>query len=190
MNFKEQLAAARAARPFKDVQVVLDGVVSAERERLEKELETADDGDGRLGATSKADEIQTQLDELAEQAADSVVTIRLTRLPGRDWSNLTSKCPVRPEVAIDRHYGFNFDAACEAAARYRDTSGVAYGARLEDGEPVDITDDEWDALFDVLSGNDIGKIRDAVWALNEHEPEQRLNALVKGFGAAARSVNR
>jgi hypothetical protein len=189
MNFKEQLAAARAARPFKDVVVVLDGAVSAERERLEKELETAA-ADTRLASLSPADEIQKQLDELEERSADSLLTIRLTRLPGRDWSNLTSKCPVRPDVPIDRHYGYNYDAACEAAARYRDTSNVAYGARLEDGEPVDISDDEWGDLFDVLSGSDIGKIRDAVWSLNEYEPEQRLNALVKGSGAASRSVSK
>jgi hypothetical protein len=42
----------------------------------------------------------------------------------------------------------------------------------------------------VLSGNDIGKIRDAVWELNEFEPQQRLNALVKSSGAATRSVNK
>ena len=190
MDFKERLAAARAARPYKDVQVVLDGVISAERERLEQELETVDDGDGRLGATSKADEIQAQLDELAEQSADALLTLRLTRLPGRDWSTLTSKCPVRPDVPIDRHYGYNYDAACEAAARYRDPAGVVYAHRLEDGEPVEISDDEWADLFDVLSGSDIGKIRDAVWALNEYDPEQRLNALVKGSGAASRSVNK
>jgi hypothetical protein len=189
MNFKEQLAAARAARPFKDVVVVLDGAVSAERERLEKELESAD-ADPRLASLSPAEEIQQQLDELAEQSADSLLTIRLTRLPGRDWSNLTSKCPVRPDVPIDRHYGYNYDAACEAAARYRDTSNVAYGARLEGGEPVDISDDEWGDLFDVLSGSDIGKIRDAVWSLNEYEPQERLNALVKGSGAASRSVSK
>lgn len=187
MNFKEQLAAARAARPTKDVVVVLDGAVSAERERLERELAAVDHGDIRMGVESPADEIQRQLDELAEQSSDSLLTIRLTRLPGRDWSNLTSKCPVRVDVPIDRHYGYNYDAACEAAARYRDPSGVTYGARLEDGEPVDISDDEWADLFDVLSGSDIGKIRDAVWELNEYEPEQRLNALVKGSGAASRS---
>jgi hypothetical protein len=189
-DFKAQLAAARAARPFKDVVVVLDGAVSAERERLEKELAAVDVSDDRMGVASPADEIQKQLDELEEQSADSLLTIRLTRLPGRDWSNLTSKCPVRPDVPIDRHYGYNYDAACEAAARYRDTSNVAYGARLEDGEPIDISDDEWGDLFDVLSGSDIGKIRDAVWSLNEYEPEQRLNALVKGSGAASRSVSK
>lgn len=190
MNFKEQLAAARAARPYKDVQVVLDGVISAERERLEKALESADTGDGRLGATSKADEIQAELDELTARSADAVHTIRITRLHGRDWATLTSRCPVRPDVPIDRHYGYNYDAACEAAVRYRDPSGAAYAHRLEDGSPVEIADDEWSDLFEVLSGSDIGKIRDAVWELNEYDPEQRLNALVKGSGAASRSVNK
>jgi hypothetical protein len=190
MNFKDQLAAARAARPFKDVVVVLDGAVSAERERLEKELAAVDETDSRMGVVSPAEEIQKRLDELAESSADSLLTLRLTRLPGRDWSVLTSKCPVRPDVPVDRHYGYNYDAACEAAARYRDPQGATYGHRLEDGEPVAIDDDEWGELFDVLSGSDIGKIRDAVWELNQYEPEQRLQALVKGSGAASRSASK
>lgn len=187
-TFAEKLAAARAARPHKDVQVVLDGAISAEQERLEADLETVDHGDVRLGVKSKSEEIQERLDEIAAESADSLETIRVVRLPGRDWSNLTSKCPVRPDVPIDRHYGYNYDAACEAAVRYRDPkTNEVFAFRLEDGEPVEVTDDEWAELFAVLSGSDISKIRDAVWSLNEYDPAQRLDALVKGSGAAMRS---
>jgi len=177
MTFAEDLAAAKAARPFKDQAVILDGAVSAERERLEAALESTTE-DPRMGVKSKADEIQERLDELASD--DSGVTIRVFRIPGRDWAVLTSKCPVRPDVPIDRHYGYNYDAVCEAALRYRDPSGEAFAFRLEDGEPVEITDDEWSQLVSVLSGNEYAKLRDIVWSLNEFEPEQRLQALVKG----------
>jgi hypothetical protein len=88
---------------------------------------------------------------------------------------------------LDTHYGYNYDLACEAAARFRDPSGVAYGFRIEGGKPAEITDDEWNDLFEVLPGSEIGKIRDAVWLLNEYEPSERLAALVKGSGAASRS---
>lgn len=189
-TFGERLAAAREARPTRDVSVILDGAISAEKDRLEEELENVDTGDMRLGTISPAEKIQQRLSELTEESADSIVTIRLTRLPGRDWSTLTSKCPPRPDVPLDTHYGYNYDAVCEASARYRDPKGAAYGHRLEDGEPVDITDEEWDDLFSVLAGNDIGKIRDAVWTLNEYEPAQRLAALVKASGAATRSVSK
>jgi hypothetical protein len=182
-DFSEKLAKARANVPTKDVTVVLDGDTN-ERDRLEAELEAADD-DTRLASKSPADEIRERLAEL--EATGSVETLRFTRLPGKDWSVLTSLHPVRPDVMIDRHYGYNFDAVCEAAARFRDKSGRAYGARLEDGIPVELTNHEWSELFDVLSGSDIGKIRDAIWALNEYEPEQRRQALVKGSGAATRS---
>lgn len=189
-TFGERLAAAREARPTRDVQVILDGEIAAEKERLEEELGNADTGDDRLGVASPSQKIQGRLDELTAESADSIVVIRLTRLPGRDWSNLTSKCPPRHDVPIDTHYGYNYDAVCEASARYRDPKGVAYGHRLEGGEPVEITDEEWDDLFSVLAGNDIGKIRDAVWTLNEYEPAQRLAALVKASGAATRSVSK
>ena len=189
MTFAEKLAAAKAARPFKDQPVVLDGVVAAERERLEAELASVDHGDQRMGVASEADKIQEQLDALADD--DSTEIIRIFRMPGRDWANLTSKCPVRVDVPIDRHYGYNYDAACEAALRYRDPkTGATYAFRLEDGNPVEFTDDEWQELLSVLSGNEYAKLRDRVWELNEYEPEQRLNALVKGSGAASRSVNK
>jgi len=178
-SFSEKLAAARAARPTKDVQVVLDGELSIERDRLLAQLENAGD-DQRLGAKSEADEIRERLDALAEAAADSLVTLRFTRMPGREWAELNSHHPVRPDVPLDRHFGYNYDALCEDAAK---RSGV----RVEGDEVVSLTDEEWAELFDVLSGSEIGLIRDAVWSLNEYEPQQRLNTLVKGLGAATRS---
>jgi hypothetical protein len=189
MTFAEQLAAARAARPYRDVTVVLDGELTQELEELRAKLGSAST-DSRLGVKSEAEVIQDSIDALAASASDAV-TIRITRLPGRDWSVLTSKCPVRPDVPIDTHYGYNYDAVCEAAARYRSpSSGSTYAHRIEDGEPVEIADDEWSDLFDVLPGSEIAKIRDAVWELNEYEPQERLNALVKGSGAASRSVSK
>jgi len=185
MSFKDRLAAARAARPYRDVTVVLDGELTEELEALRVKLETAST-DGRLGVLSEAEIVQEQIDTLTASASDTV-TLRLTRLPGRDWSVLTSKAPPRPGVPIDGNYGYNYDVVCEAAARYRNASGVAFGHRLEDGEPVEVAADEWDDLFDVLPGSEVAKIRDAVWVLNEYEPTQRLNELVKASGAAARS---
>ncbi|WP_298742285.1 hypothetical protein [uncultured Microbacterium sp.] len=188
-SFGEKLAAAREARPSKDVQVVLDGEIASQRDALIEQIESIQEDD-RLGVESEADNLRTQLDELAEAARESMITLRFTRLPGRDWAALTSKHPVRPDVPIDRHYGYNYDAVCEAAA-------AVSGVRVEDGAEIalvvrDATADspavnEWADLFDVLSGTEVADIRDAVWALNEWEPQQRLNLLVKDSGAAMRS---
>lgn len=178
-TFAEKLAAARAARPSKDVQVILDGEISQERERLLAELKTADT-EQRLASMSPAEDIEERLQALTEAAQDALITLRFTRLPGREWAALTSKHPVRPDVPIDRHYGYNYDAVSEAAA-------AESGVRAEGDEEIPLTSEEWAELFDVLSGADIEDIRDAVWALNEWEPNQRLQALVKASGAATRS---
>lgn len=178
-TFGEKLAAAREARPTKDVQVVLDGELAVERERLMVAFEGASD-DQRLAAKSEKEEIQDALDALTEAASEALVTLRFTRMPGRDWAELTSKHPVRIDVPIDRRYGYNYDAACEAAA-------VVTGVIVDGDETHEVAAEEWRDLFDVLSGNEVGLIRDAVWSLNEFDPQQRLDALVKSSGAASRS---
>jgi hypothetical protein len=190
MTFSEKVAAAKAARPYKDQPIILDRAISEEQERLEAELQTADT-DSRLAAKSPAEEIQERLDDLAAEAASSTETIRVYRMPGRDWVNLTSKCPVRPDVAIDAIYGYNVDMVIEASLRYRDPStNATYAFRLEDGQPVEVTDDEWTDLFSIISGREYALLRDAVYVLNEYEPQQRLHELVKGSGAASRSANK
>lgn len=195
-DFSEQLAAARAARPYRDVPVVLDGALSRELDSLQAQLEVereAGDADERLGVESRIEELESRVKAVVDAARESIVTLRFYRLPGRDWAAITSKWPARPDVPIDRHYGYDYDSVCEEAA-------TKSGARLVDGEtvplivePIDIDDpgkpvvNEWRDLFDVLSGRDIQQIRDAQWALNEYEPQRRLDELVKGFGAATRS---
>lgn len=186
-SFSQKLKAARDSRPTKDVRIILDEEVASERAKLTEQLEDAPSQE-RLAAESVADQIQARIDQLNEAAADSLVTIRLTRIPGKEWALLTSTHPLRPDSPIDRAYGYNFDAVCEAAARFRDSDGQAYAHRVEGEEVVEITDDEWTELFDVLSGAEVVDFRDNVWALNDYEPQQRLAALVKSSGAATRSV--
>lgn len=180
-SFAEKLAAAKESRPTRDVQVVLDADLAAERAKLVAQIEAANENrDDRLSAKSPADELTETLEALNETASEALVTFRFTRLPGRVWSELTSKHPVRVDVPIDRRYGYNFDSVCELAA-------MASGVRIDGDDDVPLSADEWTDLFDALSGNEVGLIRDAVWSLNEWEPQQRVGELVKAFGAAARS---
>jgi len=192
-TYGEKLAAAREKRPSKDVQVCFDGELAVAREALLAELDEAkklDAVDARLATPSNENEmkVRERLEQLSEAAQDALVTFRFTRIPGKEWASLTSRHPVRVDVPIDRHYGYNYDAVCEAAARFVDPkTQQAFGQRVEGDEFATLSDEEWSETFDVLSGSEIGLIRDAIWELNEWEPQQRLAQLVKGFGAATRS---
>lgn len=179
-TFAEKLAAAHRARPSKDVKIILDADLASERENLLAEIEALQGREMRLGEVDPADELRGRLEALTDAALDALVVLRFTRLPGREWAALTSKNPVRADVPIDRHYGYNYDAVCEAAA-------MKSGVRVDGDEELPLTTQEWDELFGALSGNEVGEIRDAVWALNEWEPQQRIQALVKASGAATRS---
>ena len=69
-TFGEKLAAAREARPTKDVQVALDGELAIEREKLMAAIDAASD-DQRLASASEKDEIKARLDALTETANDA-----------------------------------------------------------------------------------------------------------------------
>lgn len=185
-TFEERLAAAKAApRKYKDVPVCIDEELAQEREKLLealKEAQKQDKNDERLGAPNDAFSapIRERLDALAEAAQNALVILRFRRMDGDKWAEITSKHPARVEVPIDMHYGYNYDAACGAAAVYS-------GVRLEGDEEIPMTPVQWADLFTVIAGSDATQVRDAIWALNEFEPGKRLDALVKGYGAAQRS---
>ncbi|MET0888384.1 MAG: hypothetical protein ABWX92_18260 [Mycetocola sp.] len=185
-SFDEKVAARAAARPTADVRVLLAADLVAERDRLQAIID-APDSDPRLGVVSPADEARAALQELEDAAGDAVVTLRFTQLPGEKWTALTSLYPPRPNVAVDENYGYNFDTVTLAAARFVDPAGRVYGVRLEDGEEFPLSDAQWDALVDALSGHEVSAIRNTVWGLNEYMPEMQLKAMGKAYGATARS---
>lgn len=194
MAFSDQIAVAKARKrsKLKDVPVCLDGELAEQREALLGKLENAqaeDAFDQRLagGSDRNARPIQDQLDAIAEAAAASLVTLRFYQLPGDEWTMLTSLHPVRLDSVMDRQYGYNIDAVIRAAVFYKSENGVQYGFRLDGDTEHPLTVEDTNDLFHVLSGSEIAQIRDAVYALNEYDPAKRVNALVKGFGVAARS---
>lgn len=186
MSFDDELTTAEQNRPTKDVTVCLDGELAREREELLAALEAAeakDNLDLRLAGPNdvNAAPVRERLEALAEAAKGALKTLRFTRLEGDKWAELTSRHPVRIDVPMDRHYGYNYDAVCGAAA-------MLSGVLVEGDEVVSLSAEQWARLLKVLSGNEVGLIRDAVFTLNEYEPSKRLDALVKGFGAASGSV--
>lgn len=192
-TFSERLAAAKAApRPFKDVRVILDADLAKRRDALLAQLEAAEARDAedlRLAAPSDEHSapIRAQLDDVAREALDAVLTVRITRIPGDDWAEIVSRNPARLDVPIDKHYGYNYDAVCNAAAVFRDDDGTAYAHSVDGDDLVPLERAEWFDLISVISGGEATELRDAIWSLNEYEPAQRLDLLVKSSGVATRS---
>jgi hypothetical protein len=195
LSFLDQLKAQDVARTA-EVQILLDADIAEERDALLAQFETADD-DVRLSRKSPAEKIAEQIRALEESAQDALVTFRFRRLPGRIWGELALRFPPRPEVALDKLYGYNIDALCMAAAAYRrppekdgGEPGPAYAWRIEDGVEVSMSTEEWMTLFDVIAGSDFRAIADAIWTLNEYGPAQQREAAVKASGATARSAKK
>lgn len=193
-TFAEKLAAGKAApRPHADVTVLLDADLVAERDRLQAII-----GASKSPKAPAKVAALKELEELMATAGDALVTLRFTQLPGNEWTALTSKCPPRPFVPVDVQYGYDYDAATIAAARFVDASGRAYGTRLEGDEEVALIveakspqnpepTDEWADLLSILSGHEIRNIRNTIWGLNEYLPKLRIEQMGKAFGATARS---
>lgn len=189
-TFDEKIEAARKRRTFQDVTVLLDEELALERELLVEALKTAD-RDSRLGSQSESEEIRAKIAVLDEEAAEAVDVLRFTRLPGRAWTELTAKFPARGDVAVDVNYGYDYAKVCEAAAKYRNPrTQEAYAHRMDGETPVELVDDQWDVLFESLTGGEVARVYDAIWEQNEYKSAERINELVKASGAASRSVSK
>lgn len=192
-TFSERLAAAKAQpRPIKDVRVLLDTGLSQQRDELLEQLadaEVLDAEDMRLGSTNDehAAPIRAALDEIAQRAASIVETVRFTRIPGDDWADIVSRNPARVDVPLDRHYGYNYDAVCNAAAVFRGDNDEAYTHIVDGDELVPVEKSQWFDLIATVAGSDATELRDAIWSLNEYDPAKALDLLVKSSGAATRS---
>lgn len=197
MNFDELLTRSeQRPRAFKDVHVCLDGDIAERISTLRAQItdfaaEAATDQRLASGENPKVTELKMQIDDLRERAMESLVTLRFYRIPGHAWSELSLHHPVRADVPVDRHYGYNISTLSLAAAAYVDQdTDTAYGFRVEDDEEHRLTLEQWARLFAVLSGSEVTDVQNAVWSLNEAEPASRLDALVKDFGAARRSATK
>lgn len=182
-------AAERAPKPSRTVKVCVIPSVAVERAGLlealaqaEREDARDESADQRLGAepqpvTVRQDAARKALEAFDKKAQKALVRLKFTRMDGSAWTRLTSANPMRIDVALDRQFGYDYDTVSELAAR-------ATGVILTDKGEQPVFDEDWDRLFRVLSGHDVEAIRDAVWTLNEWEPGQHIEALVKDSGAA------
>lgn len=100
---------------------------------------------------------------------DALFQVEVRRLDGMEWAAITAECPPTDEKGARLGYDTN-KAALVACRRY---------SRLLDeaGEPVE--DVDWADLFSAISGAEVGAIAAIWWALNMHDPNERVVALKK-----------
>lgn len=170
-SFNEKLAAAKEkGRPFKTVTVSLDAEVSSRLAALEARVEDekrAPD-DGRLAKSSPLAKLLKQVDEVKAEFAETLVDLKFTRMLGSDWSDLTITHPPRPDSLPDKVvFGYDFHAVTRGAA-------LRSGVVVEDGQERELTDEQWNDLFELLSGGDHEQIANTVYSLNEGDSNRAV----------------
>lgn len=103
---------------------------------------------------------------------------RFYALDGEKWSEIVAFCPARLGSAIDRRYGYNFQAAARLAA-------PLCGRLIDQGAEIEVTDEQWTELFKKFKGHNVKLIHSAIWELNEYDPEVRVVNAKKGSAAVS-----
>ncbi len=185
-SFNEKLAAAKEkGRPSKTVTVALDDEVAARLaeldERIEAEKQKPDDG--RLAKSSPLAKLIKEADEVRDQFANSLVDLKFTRLVGEGWSDLTLNNPPRPNVLADMYFQYDFNAVTRHAA-------VESGVLVDGDDEQELTAEQWEDLFSVVSGDDHRRIADAIFALNEGDSARAVEVGKAQRAAALASVKK
>lgn len=119
--------------------------------------------------------------------------LRFRPMDGMEWAAETDLHPPRPNVAIDRAYGYNIRSLTKGAAPQSGVlvvDGEERKLRVDPpvqrkrGEKAPERVDEWGALFKALSGHDFKRITDAIWSLNEYLPEKAVEAAGKALASS------
>lgn len=176
MDFSDKLAKAKQSReeqgpPTRTVTVTLDQDVSTRLVDLEAQLEAEKQKplDGRLSKKSPLVVLQEQIDAVKAEYVNTLVDLKFSRMEGTGWNDLTIVNPPREDSLPDKLiFGYNIHAVTRAAA-------VVSGVLVEDdGSERELTQEQWDDLFVLLSGKDSEKIGNAIYALNEGESERAV----------------
>ncbi len=108
---------------------------------------------------------------------DELYQVEVMRLDGMDWAAVMAECP--PTGAKDVALGYDTSkAALLACKKY---------SRLLDSEGEPVEDLDWNDLFAAISGVEIGGLAATWWALNVHDPNQRVVALKKALAGGGKT---
>lgn len=98
------------------------------------------------------------------EAGGRLLPLRFYRIDGGKWAEITALCPARLGSAIDRRYGYNFQAASQMAA-------PVSGRVLDGDDEVEYDDEKWREIINALAGAHVKSIHSAIWQLNEYDPQ-------------------
>jgi len=104
-------------------------------------------------------------------------TIRFTQMDGTDWAAATDQAPARPGVLLDMRYGYNLRQLVYVVA-------PKSGKRVVGAEEVALTEDQWRLLLKSLKGGPMMRLGDALFILNEYEPDEEVAAAKKASAVA------
>jgi hypothetical protein len=128
---------------------------------------------------AQLEQVQTELEQVQNQAAEFLVTFRFTALHGFEWADLCAHSIPREGVAEDAGRAYNLDEVTKAAAT---RSGVRV---LDDGQTIAVTVEQWQAVWETLPAPGLTQVKMAVWYLNEYAWVQARDEAV----VAARKVS-
>jgi len=116
------------------------------------------------------------------------------RADGDVWADSVARHPLRLDAVIDLKYGYNFNEVVleigSTTSRYIE-GGEEHAFPIDevkDGEkpPIRPKSSAWESFFKSLSGSEVGKVTDAIWALNEWDPAQEIERAKKALKAGSR----
>lgn len=197
-SISDRIKAGRGTKPdYRVVDVVLDGHVSAkvseledliegketeisdleqEKERLHPQLPTRPKREKELD--EQIAKIQENVGALEEERdglrKGTIVTLHFDKLEGGQWADIAARHPARVDVVIDRLSGYNYHATARDAAPL---CGYALG---EDDARVDLSPEDWQGLWPILSGREMENIANSLWELNDWSPRRKIDAAKKG----------
>lgn len=180
----DKIAAAKA-RPaqFTDITVSLDAGLSDERDILLRQRQAIiDAASERLTAVPDTAAVDAQIADVEAREADTLITIRIYKIPGDRWADLAATNPMREGALYDARFGYNIHGLTRAAA-------VEFAAIVEGENEVTLPKEQWAELWPLLEGFSFTKIADTVYEQNVFGPSERI-ARAKKFSEAATASNK
>lgn len=140
---------------------------------------------GWKDSLAKAKNARTETDPIRQDIVldEDLYQVEIRRLDGLDWAAITAEAP--PETETDARLGYNTRKAaliaCRRHGRLLDASGNPVPVEHdEDGEIIPV---DWAGIFTAISGVEVQAIAAGWWAMNMHDPNQRVQQLKKASAA-------
>lgn len=97
---------------------------------------------------------------------------RFTQMDGVEYAVETLKHPFRPDVPLDREYGYNLNSLSQAIA-------PRCAVRLEGDDEIEMSAEEWADLFSVMDGGGVQAIANTVFTLNQFASAKVVESVKK-----------